>query len=74
MEAESAEVTPLQVLPPIVPMLRICGDPTWSTASPRTLQYFCTSGSRVIWEKLVSDPILRFSSSSIVTPRSASII
>ena len=37
VEAESAEVTPLQVLPPMVPMLRIWGPPTMSTASPRTL-------------------------------------
>ena len=36
----AALVTPLQVLPPMVPMFRICGPPTMSTASPRTLIYF----------------------------------
>ena len=40
VDAESAEVTPLQVLPPMVPALRIWGPPTMSTASPRTLIYF----------------------------------
>ena len=45
VEAESADVTPLQVLPPMVPALRICGPPTMSTASPRTLMYFWMMGS-----------------------------
>ena len=40
VDAESADVTPLQVLPPMVPALRIWGPPTMSTASPRTLIYF----------------------------------
>ena len=46
VEAESAEVTPLQVLPPMVPALRIWGPPTMSTASPRTLIYSWIRGSR----------------------------
>ena len=40
VEAESALVTPLQVLPPMVPAFLIWGPPTRSTASPRTLMYF----------------------------------
>ena len=44
MEAESAEVTPLQVLPPMVPMLRIWGPPTWSTASPQHMEVFLDQG------------------------------
>ena len=72
VEAESAEVTPLQVLPPMVPMFRIWGPPTWSTASPRTLMYFWMRGSRVMWEKLVREPMRRVPSSSSETPRSSS--
>ena len=72
VEAESALVTPLQVLPPMVPMFRICGPPTMSTASPRTLIYFWMMGSRVMCEKLESEPMRMFSSSSMLTPRSSS--
>ena len=72
VEEESAEVTPLQVLPPMVPMLRIWGPPTMSTASPSTLMYFWMMGSRVMWEKLVREPMRMFSSSSMRTPRSSS--
>ena len=71
VEAESADVTPLQVLPPMVPMLRICGPPTMSTASPSTLMYFRMMGSRVMWEKLVSEPMRMFPSSSMQMPRMA---
>ena len=73
MEAESAEVTPLQVLPPMVPALRIWGPPTMSTAWPRTLIYFWMMGSRVMWLKLVREPMRMLSSPSRVTPRISSM-
>jgi len=73
VEEESAEVTPLQVLPPMVPMLRIWGPPTISTASPSTLIYCWMMGSRVMWEKLVRLPMRMFSSSSMLMPRMESI-
>ncbi len=38
-----------------------------STASPRTLMYFWMMGSRVMWEKLESEPMRMFSSSSMLT-------
>ena len=73
VEAESALVTPLQVLPPMVPALRIWGPPTMSTASPRTLIYFWIMGSLVMRLKLVSDPMRMVPSASRATPRSASM-
>ena len=69
VEALSALVTPLQVLPPMVPAFRIWGPPTMSTASPSTLMYFWMMGSRVMWLKLVREPMRMFSSSSRETPR-----
>ena len=48
-------MTPLQVLPPMVPAFLIWGPPTRSTASPRTLMYFWMMGSLVIWLKLVRE-------------------
>ena len=69
VEAESAEVTPLQVLPPMVPALRIWGPPTMSTASPSTLMYRWIRGSAVMWLKVVRLPMRRFSWSSRDTPR-----
>ena len=73
VEAESAEVTPLQVLPPMVPALRICGPPTMSTASPSTLIFSMMMGLCVMWEKVVSEPMRMFSSSSMLMPRMESI-
>ena len=69
VDAESAEVTPLQVLPPMVPALRICGPPTISTASPSTLIFSMMMGSWVMWEKVVSEPMRIFSCSSMQMPR-----
>ena len=44
MDAESAEGTPLQTLPPIVPMLRTCGPPIVATASASECAQRRTSG------------------------------
>ena len=44
-----------------------------STASPSTLMYFWMMGSRVMWEKLVSEPMRMFPSSSMQMPRMASM-
>ena len=73
VDAESALVTPLQVLPPMVPMLRICGPPTRLTASPSTGIFSWMMGEAAMWEKLVSEPMRIAPSPSKVTPRSASM-
>ena len=68
------DVAPLQIFPPIVPVLRICGPPTISTASPNMGTSFWIVGSLVICENAVAAPIHRSPFSRIFTPFNSLIL
>ena len=71
LEAESAEVTPLLTLPPMVPTFLIWGEPTWSTAQQRMGMRDCRALLLVISEKVAAPPMTMVPSSSIRMPVSS---
>jgi hypothetical protein len=57
VDAVSALVTPLQMLPPSVPMLRSCGPPAVIRRLAEHGHILLKSGLFVAWEKLVIGPM-----------------
>ena len=72
VEAESAEVMPLQTLPPMVPAARSWGPPAWSTASPSTGMQRRMTGSEATPRNVVRGPISMSPPLACVTPDSSS--